>query len=169
MAELPAFKYHPDPLATGSIVPSTTECGSCGRVRGYAYSTSPHVCPWCIADGSACAKLDAEFVDPSPLLAAGVPDSVIEEVSLRTPGYASWQQEDWLVCCDDACEFHGDAPGEELRALDAPGLARLAADSGFRPADLPEILARYEPKGSPAFYKFVCRHCRSVRYGGDCD
>ncbi|MER6069732.1 CbrC family protein [Streptomyces sp. NPDC001817] len=31
--ELPGFPYHPDPLATGAVVASSTTCLSCGRKR----------------------------------------------------------------------------------------------------------------------------------------
>ena len=174
--ELPSFTYHPDPIATEAVVPSTEVCECCGEARGYVYCTSPYglneiecLCPWCIADGSANKKLGASFVDDYPLASAGVSQSAIEEVSLRTPGFISWQQEEWLSCCNDACEFHGDAPVEELRGLDEDGLRQLSMDTGFLIEDLREIVAYYVPKGSPAFYKFVCRHCGKVKYAGDCD
>ena len=100
--ELPRFKYHPDPVATGSVVESDQSCLSCGRSRGYIYQGPVYaesdlanaICPWCIADGSAHEKYDAEFVD-----AAGVGDygswepvssSIREEVSFRTPGFNGW-------------------------------------------------------------------------------
>ena len=35
---LPIFKYHPDPLKTGSIKPSSAECACCGTSRGYIYA-----------------------------------------------------------------------------------------------------------------------------------
>ncbi len=31
---LPTFKYHPDPLATGSVIESNVECVCCGQARG---------------------------------------------------------------------------------------------------------------------------------------
>ncbi len=34
---LPSFRYHPDPLATGSIEASETICAGCGQARGYVY------------------------------------------------------------------------------------------------------------------------------------
>lgn len=46
---------------------------------------------------------------------------------------------------------------------------RLAADSGFPLDVLHEVIPHYEPGGSPAFYKFVCRHCGGIRYNGDID
>ncbi len=176
MPSLPEFTYHPDPLATGSIVPFGGECPSCGMARGYAYASMPyaegeheHICPWCIADGSANEKFDATFVDAWPLRKAKVSEVVIAEVTKRTPGYEAWQQEQWLTCCGDACEFHGDAPASELQALDEAGLSRLDSTSGFAVDLLRDMIEHYEPGGSPAFYKFTCRHCGLVLYAADCD
>src|SRR5690348_13816236 len=101
---LPAFLYHPDPIATGSVKPSDVVCRCCCQARGHIYTASVYapvtlrdcICPWCIADGSASGKFDAMFSDGHPLAEAGVPDEVVEEVTKRTPGYNSWQQEVWL-------------------------------------------------------------------------
>ncbi len=176
MENLPEFRYHPDPVATGAIVASDGECECCGRRRGYTYASVVYcidevetVCPWCIADGSLAVKFDASLNDDHPLVSAGLPSSIVEEVTARTPGYVSWQQDSWMSCCGDACEFHGDAPQGELQALDDAGLQRLADDSGFPLDALRTILPGYQPSGSPAFYKFVCRHCQGIRYNGDCD
>lgn len=115
---LPHFRYHPEPLASGSIEASAATCQCCGKARGYVYTGSPYsrhelppgsLCPWCIADGSAAARYEASFSDDYPLLDAGVAANIVTEVCERTPGYASWQQERWLVCCEDACAFRGDA------------------------------------------------------------
>lgn len=98
---LPYFRYHPDPLRTGAIAPSDKACICCGRNRGYIYvgpvyssnNLTESLCPWCIADGKAATQLDASFADSYPLFQAAIREEVIEEVSLRTPGYISWQQE----------------------------------------------------------------------------
>ncbi len=58
---LPAFKYHPDPIATGAIViDPDAPCLSCNCNRGYVYDgpvysekfdyLAHNICPWCIAD-----------------------------------------------------------------------------------------------------------------------
>ena len=62
---LPTFKYHPDPVATGNVVQSDTECVCCGKARGFIYAGPVYaieeydhcICPWCIADGSAMKNL----------------------------------------------------------------------------------------------------------------
>jgi len=125
---LPAFKYHPDPIATGNIKPSDAVCICCEQQRGYVYISNTYceeeiveaLCPWCIADGSAARQFDAIFSDDHPLIKAGVPASVVEEVTRRTPGFTSWQQDEWLCCCGDACEFHGDPSRAHLAALPTP-------------------------------------------------
>ena len=157
-------------------MPSSEVCPACERARGLAYFATPygeedheHICPWCIADGTAHAKLDVEFVDGWHLEAENVPASVLAEVTQRTPAYLCWQSEQWLVCCGDACEFHGDASAAELRALDDVAIRELASMAGFDEDAVPEIIEAYEPCGSPAFYKFICRHCGKPQYGGDCD
>ena len=68
---LPTFRYHPDPLSTGSIEESENTCGCCGESRGYIYTGPVYtaeelhapICPWCIASGAAHARFNAEFVD----------------------------------------------------------------------------------------------------------
>jgi hypothetical protein len=109
--DLPIFKYHPDPIATGSIEPSDIRCICCGEQRGYTYvgpvfsieELSEYICRWCIADGSAHDKFDAEFSDAAGVAgyseAIVLPNTVIEEVAFRTPGFLGWQQEHWLACC----------------------------------------------------------------------
>src|SRR5262245_61615527 len=64
---LPSFRYHPDPVASRSIEPSDAVCEACNLARGWRYVGSvygpqdvEHVCPWCIADGTAAELLDAE-------------------------------------------------------------------------------------------------------------
>jgi uncharacterized protein CbrC (UPF0167 family) len=69
---LPVFRYHPDPVRSGSIKESASVCKSCGRARGFIYvgpvyaeadDLDDRFCPWCIADGSAAAKFDAYFTN----------------------------------------------------------------------------------------------------------
>ncbi|MFJ9673062.1 CbrC family protein [Streptomyces sp. NPDC101221] len=63
-ADLPFFRYHPDPLASGSIRASAESCACCGRSTGWIYTAtfysaqevSGRFCPWCIADGSAAQR-----------------------------------------------------------------------------------------------------------------
>ena len=110
-AALPSFTYHPDPLGTGSVVKSSTVCLSCSKSRGYIYVGPVYsvdeldecICPWCISDGSAHNKFDAEFTDAAGVgggcrQPGQVDSKIIEEVAYRTPGFSGWQQERWLTC-----------------------------------------------------------------------
>jgi len=137
---LPHFRYHPDPVATGSVVESDVVCAACERARGYVYdgpvygesADDPVICPWCIADGRAARVLGVELTDVGIEVPAGISDAVLEELSTRTPGFTGWQQEHWLFHCDDAAAFlgaldEGDGPsyrfacvvcGEELTYSD---------------------------------------------------
>jgi uncharacterized protein CbrC (UPF0167 family) len=179
---LPQFKYHPDPLATGSVERSDATCVCCGQKRGFIY-TGPvyaeeelydRICPWCIADGSAQAKLGAEFTD-----AAGVggcpwdevPGEVVAEVAYRTPGFCGWQQERWWTHCGDAAEFLGLAGGKEVEAYGPELIESLRDDAGLTEND--EEWNRYyralDKEGSPTAYVFRCRHCGRLGGYSDCD
>ncbi len=113
---LPVFRYHPDPVATGSVEQTSGECSVCGEDRGYLYVgpvyteddvTDGSLCPWCIADGRAASTFDAAFTDIGEYGPDDAPQSVLDEVSRRTPGFNAWQQDHWLYHCGDACAFVG--------------------------------------------------------------
>jgi hypothetical protein len=173
--DLPFFKYHPDPLATGAIERRALQCACCGQSRGFVYvqpvyattDLDEKLCPWCIADGSAASKFGASFSDEQPLSLAGVAKEVVEEVCLRTPGYSSWQQEEWLAHCNDACEFHGDASEEDVARASEATKADWRQHYELTEKDWKAQVKDYEPAGDSAFYKFVCRHCGLVRLGWD--
>ena len=69
--ELPVFRYHPDPIASGSVRESAETCACCDRATGWIYTAtfytaedvSGRFCPWCIADGSAAGRFAGEFMD----------------------------------------------------------------------------------------------------------
>ncbi|CAM3967412.1 CbrC family protein [Roseateles saccharophilus] len=174
--DLPVFRYHADPLSTGAIEPRRIQCACCGQARGFVYvqpvyATSDldeKLCPWCIADGSAAARLGASFSDAHPLQKAGLPQDIVDEVSLRTPGYSSWQQEEWLAHCGDACEFHGDASVEDVEDASEATRADWRQHYGTTEKQWAAATRDYEPAGDNAFYKFVCRQCSLVRLGWDC-
>ena len=68
----------------------------------------------CIADGSAHKKFDATFVD-SEAFPDGTPDDAVEEIRERTPGFNSWQAEQWPLCCGDTAAFLMPAGIAEIR------------------------------------------------------
>jgi len=157
--DLPEFPYHPDPRATGVVEASETVCASCGQGRGFIYTGPVYaaeelvdcLCPWCIADGSAAEKFEAEFTDVGWGVPEDVPRRVIEEVATRTPGFSGWQQEHWLYHCGDAASFLGRVGWRELQAYpEAIEPLRQGSDD-----DLEALSA----DGETTAYLFRCRHC----------
>ena len=162
-------------MATGVIEPGNQTCVCCGEACGYVYDgpvytaedLQGHICPWCIADGSAASKYDATYSDARPLAMAGLAESIIDEVTRRTPGYISWQQDHWLTCCDDACEFRGDATRQDLQTFDGGGLKQVLIANEIAPEEWETIVKQYRPAGDPAVYKFICRHCQRTKFSVD--
>ncbi|GAA5495004.1 UPF0167 protein Rv2295 [Rubritalea halochordaticola] len=171
---LPTFKYHPNPIETGAIKESDAICECCSEGRGYIYTASIYsseeveaICPWCIADGSAAEKFDGSFSDDYPLIDDGIAPEIIDVVTKRTPGFSSWQQEVWLSCCNDACEFHGDASISDVKEMTLDVFQAAFEDRSLTVDFLSEFKRHYAPGGNPAIYKWICGQCGSVRYYAD--
>lgn len=168
-AELPSFRYHPDPVATGAVERLGGTCRVCERERGWLYTYMPYaaedlheaVCPWCIADGSAFARFAATFNDVADQVPEGVPATVAEELIRRTPGFAAWQHERWLFHHDDACAFLGAVGWLELRdhpdALDA--IRDQVRDWGWPDEQVEVFVEALDADGSPTAYLFRCLTC----------
>lgn len=178
---LPRFTYHPDPIGTGSVVSSGTTCRVCERPRGYVYVGSPcaeedledAICPWCIADGTAASRFGAEFVDAEGIGDYGrweqVPDTVVAEVSQRTPGFIGWQQERWWTYCKDAAEYLGRAGQRELSERWPGAVEAIRAEIGYDGPEWNDYLASLDANGSPTAYVFRCRHCGALGGYSDFD
>lgn len=177
--ELPRFTYHPDPLGTGSVVASDAVCRACDRAPGYVYAGAPYaeeelegvICPWCIADGTAAERYDAEFVDPEGIGDFGrwdrVPDTVVEEISKRTPGFTGWQHELWWTHCGDAAEYLGRAGRSELESRWSGAIEAIRVECGYGESDWEDYFDALSAEGSPTAYVFRCRHCGA--FGGYSD
>jgi len=168
---LPSFKYHPDTVASGSVKPSDAECVCCGKARGYVYDGAPYceaddledaICPWCIADGSAHEKYDATFVAEDSLTGKVTP-AILEEVTQRTPGFSSWQQEEWLTCCNDACAFLEPVGHAELAArypqLEGAVITYIVQEMGISGGAAHQLYRALDRDRGPTAYVFQCLHC----------
>ena len=179
---LPIFKYHPDPIATGSIMASGNTCVCCGEARGYVYIGPVYaieeyeecICPWCIADGSAHAKLDAAFNDEESIGGNRhwdtVPIEVIEEVAYRTPGFFGWQQHEWWTHCGDAAKYLGRVGRVELLKFDRRTIEIIREYLDYdKGSEWDQLFSRLSPVDSPTAYLFQCTKCG--QHGGywDCD
>lgn len=165
---LPVFTYHPDPVVTGSVIPSATACRHCGQARGFIYTgpvyaieeLNDELCPWCIADGSAAATYGAEFTT-SDGVPDGVPNEVVHQVARQTPGFGGWQQERWLYHCDDAAAFLGRVGYEQLsERQDALDMLRAEQNGiGWTSEQVETYLQDLHADGWATAYLFRCRHC----------
>jgi hypothetical protein len=171
---LPTFKYFRDPLAAGSFkLDPDIPCLGCSRIRGYIY-TGPvyteknfilqnHLCPWCIADGTAAKRFGASFNEAGMM--DDVPEEVMKEIEERTPGFESWQGAGWLACCGDAAGFLGLAGSKELKR-DFPGaipavMEVLSDDYRYSGKEQQEFFDSLSKDGEPTAYVFRCLHCHS--------
>jgi uncharacterized protein CbrC (UPF0167 family) len=168
--DLPTFRYHPDPLASGSIARSDATCASCDQKRGFIYTGPTYcdveledaLCPWCIADGSAAEKFDASFMD-----AASLPDEIardtVAEIATRTPGFNAWQQEKWLTCCGDAAAFLEPVGHADIRArypqIEGALMMYIVHELGISGAAATRFLQALDRDNGPTAYVFACRHC----------
>lgn len=181
MDSLPTFRFHPDPIATGSVERSSKTCVCCGRARGYVYVGPVYsnveydscICPWCIADSSAHEKLHASFHDEASIGGVewdDVPLASIEEITYRTPGFSGWQQERWWSHCGEAARFLGRAGCKELQEAGPQAIEAIRQSAGL-PAgpDWDRFFNALDKEGSPTAYLFNCSKCG--RFGGyqDCD
>jgi len=166
----PSFRYHPDPRGTGSVVEADTYCKACGWIRGHVYAGPVHadaaedlhdaICPWCIADGTAAQRFDAEFADVWNV-PSGIARPVADEIARRTPGYTSWQDARWLYHCGDGAAFLGLAGRRELDAHpDAlEDLRREHTGLGWSAEQVEAYLDTLDSDGEPTAYLFRCLGC----------
>lgn len=146
----------------------------CESDRSYAYAGPVYsvveiedetICPWCIADGSAAASLDAVFADVHSL--AGLEGVIVGAVATRTPGYLSWQQDQWLVHCADACAFLGRFGNRELdqypsEATEA-ALAAVRNYGGPTGAEHDALFLALHSDGDYTGYLFQCLACGAYK------
>ena len=167
---LPSFRYHPDPIRSGSIVESGEKCRCCRECRGHIYAGPVYseedldgvICPWCIADGSAQKIFDASFVDIEAF-SDDTPESTMDEISRRTPGYNAWQSEQWPNCCGDATAFLTPAGIAEIREhyreLEGSLLSHIIYEMRISGGAATRMLGSLNRDAGPTAYVFRCLHC----------
>jgi uncharacterized protein len=170
---LPTFRYHPDPVRSGSIKSSTATCRCCNQARGYIYEGPAYaeaefngaLCPWCIADGSAHANFDITFVD-SEALTQDVSQEVQSDIVERTPGFNAWQGEHWPACCSDATAFIQPLGSKELRAeyreYESVVLSHIIYEMKISGGAATRLLASLDRDTGPTAYLFRCLTCEKV-------
>ncbi len=173
LKDLPFFKYHPDPLETGSFEEGEEKiCPCCGNKSKVYYSSFPYcsedveyICPICISNGEAASKFDAEFVQNAEWHGENDKEKD-DELFHRTPGYMSWQGEYWLSCCNDYCAYMGTVGTRELKAMDIADevIEEYVQRGAFE--DIGEYLVK---DGPMCGYLFKCLHCGKYHLWVDAD
>lgn len=175
MSTDPRFRYHPDPVATGSAEPSAgsdTVCSVCRSSSEQRYTgpvfgrQAEWLCLGCIASGEAARALaidgdPAEFTDAGWGVPEDVPAAVVDEIAQRTPGFTAWQQEHWMYHCSDGAAYLGPAGWDDLTA-DPEATAMLREElreAGQDGATAEELLQRMSRDGEAMAQLFRCLHC----------
>jgi uncharacterized protein len=168
--ELPSFRFHPDPIRSGSVFESDAKCRRCKKSRGYIYTGPVYseeelddsICPWCIADGSAHEKFDATFID-TEAFPDGISPEIIDEIACRTPGFSCWQNEQWLTCCGGAMAFLEPAGIQEIRQryprLDGNLMSYIVYELKISGGAAKRMLESLNRDSGPTAYVFQCRQC----------
>ncbi len=177
---LPEFRFHLNPLQTGSLVAEEGECECCENFVNYLYRGPVYseeeilsLCPWCIASGNAARKFSATFTS----VESGsnkIFKLLINEVEKNTLGFAGWQSERWLTCCDQPCEYLGKGGLAEMEALGVDAKESLSQsiikEAGYalnsqEAQDYLNILMKEE---DPTAYFFRCLTCLKYHAYSDC-
>ncbi len=179
--ELPVFKYHPNPLKTGSIIQSGEICEACEKATGYIYTGPVYaedelddcICPWCIASGLAHEKFDAEFTDIDGIGDRGTWDFVAqiekEVVAFKTPGFCGWQQERWWTHCGQPAAFIGPVGNSDISDYGHDFIDSLQKESGMSGEQWSFYQESLSKDHSPTAYAFKCTKCGVFGGYSDCD
>lgn len=173
-AEKVMFKYHPN-IYDLDIFFKAQEgkypvCECCGRETEYSYEGIYAVeevnclCPECIASGRAAEKYDGTFIQGADDEKVSDPEKQ-RELYERTPGYHSWQGEEWLACCNDYCAFIGYTDMDKLNEM---GIADEVLDKFDE--DTAEFIRNAMTENGRIYgYLFRCLHCGKYYLGTDAD
>ncbi|WP_107839981.1 CbrC family protein [Metasolibacillus meyeri] len=169
---LPTFKYMPNPMQsdifeTGEIV----VCDCCEqevdiycRKGIYAIEEVEYLCPSCIHSGLAAQKFDGQFQQDLLNSELVLNNDYTDEVLYRTPGYVSWQGNNWLAHCTDYCAFIGYVGWSELVEM---GVTEKLEDyNGYTNE---ELAASLRNNGSHQGYLFQCLECQHYILYSDFD
>jgi uncharacterized protein len=173
--DIPQFRYHPDPIRSGTIIKSDIECQCCGKRRGYIYAGPVYaehdlenaICPWCIAVGKAHKKFNAEFVD-AEAFPEGTPAATIQKITQQTPGYSAWQSEQWPICCGDATAFLRPTGIQEIRKecyeVEGHVMTYVVQELHISGGAANRVVESLSKDGQPTLYLFQCLHCQRYRF-----
>lgn len=179
--DLPHFPLFPNAAKEGIYEESDLECDFCKQRRGVRYiagfsgappglcSEEMVVCPWCIADGTAGATgigfNDATIYGLSSSQMTAEDKELVEQ---RTPGFVTWQENHWLMCCGRACVYLGEADTGDLQGRWAAAVPSMF-EGDDQPQEAKDEIVRQVARGQgPCAYVFECQICHSLKAYWDC-
>ena len=112
------------------------------------------------------------YSDAQPLIKAGVPDAVIEEVTQRTPGFSAWHRRTvGNAVAATPANIHGQTSRAHLGLLAAPAVEQFLSLTKWSPEQWTEFVSDvYEPAAAaPSVLHFVCRACKESKFSLDGD
>lgn len=167
--KFPLFRFHPDPIQSGSVIPSGATCCVCHEARGHIYAGPIYgecdeieaLCPWCIADGSAHQRYEVTFHEAD--LAGDPPPEVREEIDERTPGFATFNPIEWPACCQSPMAYLEPVGIAEIRArhytLEGGLMGRIVHELGLSGGAANRFLESFRRDTSPTVHVFHCLQC----------
>ncbi|MGE7597147.1 CbrC family protein [Lysinibacillus fusiformis] len=165
---IPKFKYLPKPLEAKIFeTDDSVVCDCCQQEVDvyytggiYAIEDVDYLCPSCIHSGEAAQKYDGSYQQDLIHDEQITNPTFAEEVLYRTPGYVSWQGNNWVAHCSDYCAFIGYVGWSDM--------VELAIDDQFdnyTGFSLEELSASLMNNGHHQGYLFQCLECdRYVLY-----
>ena len=171
MRKLPMFKYNRNAYANGSVINEIGACDCCGLKTThyvpnmYAQKNVKCICISCVITGKAAEELDGTFIQDAEVV---LPDKEKTDTLFKcTPGYLSWQGENWLVCCDDYCDFVGPVGAQELKEMGI--FDEVTAEYAEKWNLRGNVFEDLSKTGSPGGYLFQCLHCKKYHLDLDFD
>lgn len=162
------FKYMSENYLATVFTEGLFTCDCCREVKelkyiGPQYSSGTNdaiLCAQCIQNGEAVEsglvgffnEIDPECVD----------DNVSNEICCRTPGFFTWQDQEWATHCNDACEFHGDASAQDIIDADESTIRIWMERYDQSRKHWGSFMTGYLPGGDQGVYKFICKHCNAM-------
>lgn len=117
---LPHFKYNPNVYKNGMVEFGSGICQCCGEKTNayiqniYAIEDIDCICMNCVSSGKAAHKFNGTYIQDADWIDNPI---ATEELYKKTPGYISWQGENWAACCNDYCEYIETVGTKELEEL----------------------------------------------------
>ena len=147
------FNYMSDDYLSTVFADESFTCDCCKKISnakyiGPQYSTADNdasLCPDCIQTGEAVQSGLVDFfneIDPEC-----VDENVSSEISCRTPGIFTWQDQEWATHCNDACEYHGDATAQDIIKADEKTIQIWMERYDQSRNDWDTFMSGYQPGG----------------------